>query len=99
MTASIVERLRKQGMFDGHPRQDLYVDAANRIEALEAALQDVMQWVDSPEVTAIFHKMGTLSLTHKHLAVPVSKEFSEKAGATLQAARRVMEERNGPDVS
>lgn len=71
----------------------LTMQRVDRILALEAALSAVMQWVDSPEVQAVFRKMGTLSITYKHLAIPISEEFSKKAAATLQAARAAMEEK------
>lgn len=56
------------------------------------ACREVVKWLDSTQVKSSFRRIDSLALTHPHLAVEISPEFSEWAGSTLAAFRRCVEE-------
>jgi len=61
-----------------------------RVTALTVALAGVVEWLDSEPVRATFSMAGILSITHPHLAVPITPEFAEWADDRLRAARAAL---------
>lgn len=51
------------------------------------AARDVVKWLDSKEVFDTFKQAGSLSVSHPHLAVAISKEFSVWASVVLKRFR------------
>lgn len=104
--ANVIERLNRKVTHPViHPSDDwtrLGTEAAIVLAEAGAALsargdselievsRDVLKWIDSKEVTDTIRVQGSLSLSHPHLAVPITPEFSEWAARVLARFRDVI---------
>jgi hypothetical protein len=75
--------MRKAGVAPG---AQLAPRAVLSSELVEAAL-DVVKWLDSKEINRVFRQAESLILSHPHLSVKVTPEFSEWAAKVLRRFR------------
>lgn len=65
-------------------------EQAERLGRVEGALKGVLVWVESPEVKQTFSRMASISLTHRHLGVPIEPSFGRWAKEKWDDARAAL---------
>lgn len=78
-----------QGIRD---KDEKLAQAQAQVAELEEAGIEMLKWLDSREVRETFHRMGILSLTHPHLSIKISPQFSEWAKSTIEIFRRTLDD-------
>lgn len=67
-------------------------DRCPRCTSLQHGLAGLLEWLDSPTVQHALELKGMLSITHRHLSMPVAPQFNKWATKKIQAARKALAE-------